>query len=210
MSQQYAIYRNELVYDDEFYIVQPCNQTLYDIAENEKIGYQRLATLEREKLTETDIESFRVFGDGELSDEAYQAIQDFVIVECGLPLTVYDDGCFEPEEIPVDDMSDQQLLKLLELATINQFVIKPYVASPPRYVLSTQDQSYVGVDPSGYSNTVWFTFDGEDVIEQYFSEFDEFSGWDEEDKKDIYGEKEDYTVKKVDDFAFTKINQDAS
>lgn len=210
MSQQYAIYRNELVYDDEFYIVQPCNSMLYDIVDNEEIGYQRLAILEREKLAETDIESFGVFGNGELSDEAYQAIQSFVIVECGLPLPVYDDGCFAPEEIPFDDMSNQQLIKVLEMAHINQFVIKPYVASPPRYVLSTQERDYVYVDPSEYSNTIWFTFDGEDVIGQYFSEFDGLNEWDEEDKKDIYGDREDYTIKKVDDLAFAKIVQAAS
>lgn len=210
MSQQYAIYRNELVYDDEFYIVQPCNQTLYDIVHNEEMGCQRLAIFEREKFAETDIESFRVFGNGELSDEEYQAIQDFVIVECKLPLPVYDDGFYEPEDIPIDDMSDKQLIKLLELAHIRQFAIKPYVASPPRYVLSTQERDCVYVDPSEYSNTIWFTFDSDDVVGQYFSEFDELNKWDEEDKKDIYGEKEDYTIKKVDDLAFAKINQESS
>ncbi|WP_230656747.1 hypothetical protein [Psychrobacter sp. I-STPA10] len=195
MNQQYAIYKIEFIYDGEWYYFNPDNQNLYEIITEGQNSQQCLAGLEREKLVEYDLERLRNFGNGDLSEEQYQAIVTFIKEDCGLALYVEEDGYFDADDIPVDDMSDEQLLQFLQLAQSNHYILKAYVASPPRYVLWADEQGYITQDPYGYSDSVWFTFEGSNVIEQYCQ------------KNDFYEDKDKYKAQQVDDRMFAKINQ---
>ena len=46
-------------------------------------------------------------------------------------------------------------------------MVKEYTASEPRYVIFTAHHGYMLVDPSGYSDQIWFTHDACDVMAQY-------------------------------------------
>lgn len=167
MSQKLAIYKIDFIYDDEWYYFNQDNQSLYEFIEDEATVQKHWASLERDALKDYDLERLRAFANGEYSEEQYQVFCDFVKVTCKLPLEVAEDGFYYPEDIPIDDMNDEQLLAFLQLAEINHYVVKDYVVHEPRYVIYDNEQGYLLTDPAGYSDSIWFTEDGSNVMLQY-------------------------------------------
>lgn len=166
MSKKYAIHKFDFMYNDEWYDVDHHNETLYDIVEDEKTARQRWAALERDSLEEYSLDNLSTFANGELSEAQYQQIISFIKDDCGLQLTIPRYG-LGGENIPTDQMNDEQLLTFLEMAQSNHYMVKEYTASKPRYVIFTAHQGYVLKDPAGYSDQIWFTYDAYDVIKQY-------------------------------------------
>lgn len=169
MSQKYAIHKFDFMYNDEWYDADRRYDTLYHIADDEVSARQYWAALERDSLAEFELENLSTFNNGELSEAQYRDIVQFITNDCGLPLAVEDDGFFYPEEVPLDSMNDEQLLTFLQLAQSNHYILKPYISGAPRYVIYTQERGYLLQDPSGYSESIWFTHDGNEVIAQYCS-----------------------------------------
>ncbi|WP_230656749.1 hypothetical protein [Psychrobacter sp. I-STPA10] len=169
MSEKYAIHRFDFMYNDEWYDVERGNDTLYDIVDDEQTAYQVWANLERESLNEYPLASLSTFN-SQLSAEQYQQLATFIKEDCGLPLPVKEDGYFDADDVPIDKMSDEQLLTFLQLAQSNHYTVKEYVALCSRYVIWMPKEGYFLQDPVGYSDSVWFTYDNENVIEQYLDE----------------------------------------
>lgn len=167
MSKRQAIYKLNFVYDGEWYVFEPNKQSLYQIIDSNMDANDIWAGLERDALADYDFESLRVFADGEYSDEQYQEIYDFVTKTCKLPLAAEEDGFYYPEDIPVEEMSSEQLLSLLKLAGINHYIVKDYVPNEPRSVIYNKDNGYLTSDPSGYSEQIWSTNLHEDALNQY-------------------------------------------
>ena len=167
MSKQQVIYKLDFVYDDEWYVFEPNKQSLYQIIESNMDANDIWAGLERDALADYNFESLGVFANGEYSDEQYQEIYDFVTKTCELPLVAEEDGFYYPEDIPVEDMSSEQLLSFLKLAGINHYIVKDYVPNEPRSVIYNKDNGYLTSDPSGYSEQIWSTNIHEDVLNQY-------------------------------------------
>lgn len=166
MSKKYAIHKFDFMYNDEWYCVDHHSETLYDIVDDEKTARQRWAALERDSLEEYPLDNLSTFANGELSEEQYQQIISFIQDDCGLQLTIPRYG-FCGEDIPTNQMNDEQLLTFLEMAQSNHYMVKEYTASRPRYVIFTAQHGYMLQDPSGYSDQIWFTHDGSNVMEQY-------------------------------------------
>gem|GEM_PF-6267728 len=167
MGKPQAIYKLDFIYDDEWYTFEPNKQSLYQIIESNRDANDIWAGLERDALSEYGFESLRVFANGEHSDKQYQEIYDFVTKTCKLPLVAEDDGFYYPEDIPVEQMSREQLLSFLKLAEINHYIVSDYVPNKPRCVIYNKDNGYLTSDPSGYSEQIWFTHTHEDVLNQY-------------------------------------------
>ena len=177
MSKKYAIHKFDFMYNDEWYDADHHHATLYAIVDDEQTAEQHWAALERDSLNnEYYLGNLSTFCNGELSTEQYKDIIAFIKNDCGLPLSVDDSSFFDAEDVPINDMSDKQLLTFLQLAQSNHYILKEYVASAPRYVIYTAEQGYMPQDPSGYSDSIWFTHDAHDVIAQYRADAHIYAG----------------------------------
>lgn len=166
MSKKYAIHKFYFMYNDEWFDIFDHDGSLYDIIEDEKAARQRWAALEREALKEYPLEKLNSFNDGNL-EIGHTKLSAFIRDDCGLPLHVHENGFVDCNDVPIDRMSDEELLAFLQLVQCNRYIVMEYTVSKPRYVIYTAQQGYLLHSFDGDSDIIWYTYDANDVIKQY-------------------------------------------